>query len=175
MVSDGPESRARRSGATLDNLSGWLLDSGESGKAPNGTNKINHASDSRDPSAQTSKSIVGPGDCPQLRLARQHGGDYLKRAEAAGLGWPLPEGQDEKELLGQGGGGRAHRRAAILAALRDARFFNVGELNQAMAPLLAKLNEQPFQKLEGSRNSWFETLERSQLLPLPALPFDLGT
>ena len=63
----------------------------------------------------------------------------------------------------------------ILAALRDARFFNVGELNQALAPLLAKLNEQPFQKLEGSRNSWFETLERSQLLPLPALPFELGT
>jgi hypothetical protein len=28
-------------------------------------------------------------------------GDYLKRAEAAGIRWPLPEGQDEKELLGQ--------------------------------------------------------------------------
>ena len=26
-------------------------------------------------------------------------GDYLKRAEAAGLSWPLPEGQSEKELL----------------------------------------------------------------------------
>jgi len=26
-------------------------------------------------------------------------GDYLKRAEAAGIGWPLPEGQGEKELL----------------------------------------------------------------------------
>jgi len=26
-------------------------------------------------------------------------GDYLKRAEAAGIGWPLPEGQDEKELV----------------------------------------------------------------------------
>ena len=28
-------------------------------------------------------------------------GDYLKRAEAAGIGWPLPEGQSEKELLGR--------------------------------------------------------------------------
>ena len=28
-------------------------------------------------------------------------GDYLKRAEAAGIGWPLPEGQVEKELLEQ--------------------------------------------------------------------------
>jgi transposase len=63
----------------------------------------------------------------------------------------------------------------ILAPLRDQRFFHVGEVNQAVAPLLAKLNEQPFQKLEGSRNSWFETLERSQLLPLPATPFELGT
>ena len=26
-------------------------------------------------------------------------GDYLKRAEAAGLSWPLPEGQSEAELL----------------------------------------------------------------------------
>ena len=26
-------------------------------------------------------------------------GDYLKRAEAAGISWPVPEGQSEKELL----------------------------------------------------------------------------
>ena len=26
-------------------------------------------------------------------------GDYLKRAEAAGMSWPLPEGQNEKDLL----------------------------------------------------------------------------
>jgi transposase len=61
-----------------------------------------------------------------------------------------------------------------LAALRDQRFFNVGELNAAISPLLTKLNEQPFQRLEGSRNSWFETLEKSQLLPLPATPFELA-
>lgn len=63
----------------------------------------------------------------------------------------------------------------ILAALRDQRFFSVGELNAAIGPLLTKLNDQPFQKLEGSRNSWFETLERSQLLPLPSLPFVLAS
>jgi transposase len=62
----------------------------------------------------------------------------------------------------------------ILAALRDQRFFNLGELNAAISPLLIKLNEQPFQRLEGSRNSWFETLEKSQLLPLPATPFELA-
>jgi transposase len=62
----------------------------------------------------------------------------------------------------------------ILAALRDQRFFNVGQLNAAISPLLTKLNEQPFQKLDGSRNSWFETLEKGQLLPLPATAFELA-
>jgi transposase len=62
----------------------------------------------------------------------------------------------------------------ILAALRDQRFFNVGQLNVAIKPLLTKLNEQPFQKLDGSRNSWFETLEKGQLLPLPATSFELA-
>lgn len=62
----------------------------------------------------------------------------------------------------------------ILAALRDQRFFSVGELNQAIAPLLAQLNAKPFQKLEGSRDSWFESMEKARLLPLPTEPFDLA-
>jgi transposase len=63
----------------------------------------------------------------------------------------------------------------ILAALRDHRFFSVGELNQAIGPLLEKLNAQPFQKLEGSRHSWFEAQEKDKLLALPAQPFELAT
>jgi transposase len=63
----------------------------------------------------------------------------------------------------------------ILAVLRDQRFFGVSGLNQAIAPLLAKLNAQPFQKLVGSRDSWFEAHEKSQLLALPAAPFELAT
>jgi transposase len=62
----------------------------------------------------------------------------------------------------------------ILAALRDHRFFSVLELNQAMVPLLARINAQPFQKLEGSRNSWYETVEKARLLPLPAGLFELA-
>jgi transposase len=62
----------------------------------------------------------------------------------------------------------------ILAALRDLRFFHVGQLNAAIVPLLAKLNAQPFQKLEGSRNSWFEAVEKDRLLPLPATAFELA-
>jgi transposase len=63
----------------------------------------------------------------------------------------------------------------LLAPLRDRRFFSVSEINQAIRPLLDKLNAQPFQKLEGSRNSWFESEERPTLLPLPAQPFELAT
>ena len=62
----------------------------------------------------------------------------------------------------------------ILAALRDRRFFSVGELNQAIVPLLAQLNAKPFQKLEGSRDSWFESMEKAHLLPLPAQTFELA-
>ena len=62
----------------------------------------------------------------------------------------------------------------ILATLRDQRFFHLGQLNATLRPLLAKLNAQPFQKLEGSRNSWFETLEKGRLLPLPATAFELA-
>ncbi len=63
----------------------------------------------------------------------------------------------------------------ILAPLRDQRFFSVAELNQAIGPLLDKLNTQEFQKLEGSRHSWFEAQEKAALLPLPAQPFELAT
>jgi transposase len=63
----------------------------------------------------------------------------------------------------------------LLAPLRDLRFFGLGELNQAIRPLLNQLNGQPFQKLEGSRNGWFETVEKDKLLPLPARPFELAT
>lgn len=62
----------------------------------------------------------------------------------------------------------------LLAALRDQRFFDVAQVNTALGPLLAKLNEQPFQKLAGSRDSWFAAGEQSQLLPLPPTPFAMA-
>jgi transposase len=63
----------------------------------------------------------------------------------------------------------------ILAALRDMDFFSVGELNQAIAPRLHEINAQRFQKLEGSRHEWFETLDKPKLLPLPPSPFVVAT
>jgi transposase len=62
----------------------------------------------------------------------------------------------------------------ILAALRDQRFFSISDLNDAIKPLVAKLNAKPFQKLEGSRDSWFAANEQSKLLPLPSSPFEMA-
>lgn len=59
----------------------------------------------------------------------------------------------------------------VLAPLRSRTFFSIEELNEAMRPLLDKLNERPFQKLEGSRQSLFDELERPALRPLPAHPY----
>ncbi len=56
----------------------------------------------------------------------------------------------------------------MLAPLRDRTFFSLAELNRAIGELVAELNGRPFQKLEGSRRSLFEELDRPALRPLPA-------
>jgi transposase len=63
----------------------------------------------------------------------------------------------------------------ILAALRDQKFFHINALNIALHAGLIRLNQQPFQKLVGSRDSWFEQQEKPLLLPLPAQPYQLAT
>jgi transposase len=55
----------------------------------------------------------------------------------------------------------------ILARLRNRRFFSLGELNAAIALLLADLNHRPFKKLPGCRRSAFELLDVPALRPLP--------
>jgi transposase len=56
----------------------------------------------------------------------------------------------------------------ILARLRNHTFFSLAELNRAIAALLTEYNEQPFQKLPGSRKSLFEALDKPALRPLPS-------
>lgn len=56
----------------------------------------------------------------------------------------------------------------ILAALRNRQFFSLGELNSAIKELLIRLNTRPFKKLQGSRQSLFETLDKPALIPLPS-------
>ena len=53
-----------------------------------------------------------------------------------------------------------HVERWVMAPLRHQTFFSLAELRGAIAPLVAALNERPFQKTEGSRLSWFEDLDR---------------
>lgn len=62
----------------------------------------------------------------------------------------------------------------IVAALRHRRFFSLEELNAAIRELLAKLNQRPFRKREGSRGTAFEAIDKPALSPLPSEPFDLS-
>ena len=62
----------------------------------------------------------------------------------------------------------------ILARLRNRRFFSLGELNVAIAALLADLNQRPFKKLPGCRRSAFELLDAPALKPLPATRYAIS-
>jgi transposase len=62
----------------------------------------------------------------------------------------------------------------ILARLRNRTFFSLGELNEAIWGELEVLNQKPFQKLEGSRRSLFEKLDRPALKPLPAQRYEFA-
>jgi transposase len=62
----------------------------------------------------------------------------------------------------------------IVAALRHHKFFSLEELNVAIRELLAKLNNRPFRKRDGSRASAFAALDKPALKQLPVEPFDLS-
>ena len=62
----------------------------------------------------------------------------------------------------------------ILAALRKRTFFSLGEVNEAIAELLVRLNERPFRRRDGSRRTLFESLDRPALKPLPAERYQYG-
>ena len=63
----------------------------------------------------------------------------------------------------------------ILAVLRNRTFFSLSELNSAIWEALEKLNQKPFQKLEGSRQSVYLTLDKPALRPLPAHSYEYAT
>lgn len=60
----------------------------------------------------------------------------------------------------------------ILASLRNITFFSLAAAKAAVRERLDLLNERSFQKLEGSRRSLFEELERPLMRPLPAQRFE---
>ncbi len=62
----------------------------------------------------------------------------------------------------------------IVAALRQRQFFSLAEVNEAIAELLARLNERPFRKRPGTRATLFAQLDRPALKPLPAARYQFG-
>ena len=55
----------------------------------------------------------------------------------------------------------------VIAKLRHSRFLSLEELTEAVHAEIETLNDQPFQKLEGSRRSVFAATEQHELMKLP--------
>ena len=60
----------------------------------------------------------------------------------------------------------------ILGRVRNQTFFSLSELNQAIRSSLEALNTRPLQKMNATRRSLFDSLERPVLRPLPLTPFE---
>lgn len=55
----------------------------------------------------------------------------------------------------------------ILARLRHHTFFSLAELNTCIKALLVEVNNKPFKQFKGSRRTWFESIDKPVLKPLP--------
>lgn len=55
----------------------------------------------------------------------------------------------------------------ILARLRHHTFFSLAELNQCIKALLIDVNNKPFKQLKGTRQQWFDSLDKPALGSLP--------
>jgi transposase len=60
----------------------------------------------------------------------------------------------------------------ILAALRNHTFFSLEELNKAVAEKLIEFNNRKFKKMDGSRRSLFETIDKPALKSLPLQAYE---
>lgn len=60
----------------------------------------------------------------------------------------------------------------LLASVRNITFFSLVAANAAIRERLDRLNDKPFQKLEGSRRALFEELEWPAMRPLPAQRYE---
>ncbi|AEJ40125.1 transposase subunit [Sulfobacillus acidophilus TPY] len=62
----------------------------------------------------------------------------------------------------------------ILAVLRHERFTSFGQAQARVAELNAQLNQRPFKKWSGSRQSVFDADDRPALRPLPPTAYEFG-
>lgn len=62
----------------------------------------------------------------------------------------------------------------ILARLRNQKFFSLQQLNESIRNLLIELNNKPFQKLPGTRQTTFSTIDQPALKPLPQIAYEFA-
>lgn len=63
----------------------------------------------------------------------------------------------------------------VLAPLRDRVFYSVAEVNEAISPLLAALNNRTLRDYGESAKSRFDKFEKEALRPLPAIGYSFAT
>jgi transposase len=71
-------------------------------------------------------------------------------------------------------GGVRYASTWIIAALRNRKFFTMQEISEAVAEKLNELNEYPFKKRVGNRNTAFLEEEQAFMKPLPITPYELA-
>ncbi len=69
--------------------------------------------------------------------------------------------------------GVQHAETWILARLRNYTFFSLSQLNEAIQQLLVELNDEPFQKMSGTRTSLFSEIDQPAMQPLPRTRFEM--
>ncbi len=62
----------------------------------------------------------------------------------------------------------------ILAVLRHRMFYCLNEVNEAIAPLLEKLNSRVMRHVKASRRELYERIDQPALKPLPATPYEFA-
>jgi len=62
----------------------------------------------------------------------------------------------------------------VLAVLRHRIFYSIKELNDAISPLLLRLNQKKMRAIKKSRLELFEEIERRELKPLPSARYEFA-
>jgi transposase len=115
---------------------------------------------------QLRSAITGPDRYdPEVNVA------YLEMAQHYGIA-VLPARPRKPKDKAKVEAGVLVAQRWILACLRHRRFFGIDALNAAIAELLEQLNTRAFQKLDGSRRSAFEAIDRPAMKPLPLMRYE---
>lgn len=100
--------------------------------------------------------------------------DYLTLAEHYGVAI-MPAGVKKPKHKASVEGTVGKIATAIIGKLRNEKFFSIDGINVAIREALIAFNQSPFQKRDGSRQTVFDSQERSFLRPLPFIPYEISS